>query len=92
MIAPPITMIGIMAIIAKTVISKGILSEFSVASHGEGKTNLKISVPENGKCYLKLIYYLKKEMPLLEENHILGFDEIEVSQKDAKCQDRKSVV
>ena len=25
-------------------------------------------------------------MPLLEENHILGFDEIEVSQKDAKCQ------
>ena len=68
------------------VISKGILSEFSVASHGEGKTNLKINVPENGKCYLKLIYYLKKEMPLLEENHILGFDEIEVSQKDAKCQ------
>ena len=68
------------------VISKGILSEFSVASHGEGKTNLKISVPENGKCYLELIYYLKKEMPLLEENHILGFDEIEVSQKDAKCQ------
>ena len=68
------------------VISKGILPEFSVAPHGEGKTNLKISVPENGKCYLKLIYYLKKEMPLLEENHILGFDEIEVSQKDAKCQ------
>ena len=25
-------------------------------------------------------------MPLLEEDHILGFDEIEVSQKDAKCQ------
>ena len=68
------------------VISKDILPEFSVAPHGEGKTNLKINVPENGKCYLKLIYYLKKEMPLLEENHILGFDEIEVSQKDAKCQ------
>ena len=68
------------------VISKGILSEFSVASHGEGKTNLKISVPENGKCYLKLIYHLKKELPLLDEDHILGFDEIEVSQKDAKCQ------
>ena len=68
------------------VISKDILSEFSVVPHGEGKTNLKISVPENGKCYLKLIYHLKKEMPLLEENHILGFDEIEVSQKDAKCQ------
>ena len=67
------------------VISKGILSEFSVASHGEGKTNLKISVPENGKCYLKLIYHLKKELPLLDEDHILGFDEIEVSKDDAKC-------
>ena len=67
------------------VISKDILSEFSVAPHGEGKTNLKISVPENGKCYLKLIYHLKKELPLLDEDHILGFDEIEVSKEDTKC-------
>ena len=68
------------------VIGKGKLSEVSVAPHSEGKTNLKVNVPESGKCYLKLIYHLKKEMPLLEEDHILGFDEIEVSQKDAKCQ------
>ena len=68
------------------VISKGILPEFSVAPHSEGKTNLQVNVPENGKCYLKLTYHLKKEMPLLEEDYILGFDEIEVSQKDAKCQ------
>ena len=67
------------------VISKGILPEFSVAPHGEGKTNLKINVPENGKFYLKLIYHLKKEVPLLDEDHILGFDEIEVSKDDAKC-------
>mgnify|MGYP000750812579 FL=1 len=67
------------------VISKGILPEFSVAPHGEGKTNLKSNVPENGKCYLKLIYHLKKELPLLDEDHILGFDEIEVSKEDTKC-------
>ena len=67
------------------VISKGILPEFSVAPHGKGKTNLKINVPENGKCYLKLIYHLKKELPLLNEDHILGFDEIEVSKEDTKC-------
>ena len=67
------------------VISKGILPEFSVAPHGEEKTNLKINVPENGKCYLKLIYHLKKELPLLDEDHILGFDEIEVSKEDTKC-------
>lgn len=67
------------------VISKGLLPGFSVAPHGEGKTNLKINVPENGKCYLKLIYHLKKELPLLDEDHILGFDEIEVSKEDTKC-------
>ena len=67
------------------VISKGILPEFSVAPHSEGKINLKINVPESGKCYLKLIYHLKKELPLLDEDHILGFDEIEVSKEDTKC-------
>ena len=67
------------------VISKGILPEFSVAPHGEGKTNLKINVPESGKCYLKFIYHLKKDLPLLDEDHILGFDEIEVSKDGAKC-------
>ena len=67
------------------VISKGKLPEVSVAPHSEGKINLKINVPENGKCYLKLIYHLKKELPLLDEEHILGFDEIEVSKDDAKC-------
>ena len=68
------------------IISKGKLPEVSAAPHSEGKINLKINVPESGKCYLKFIYHLKKELPLLDEDHILGFDEIEVSQKDAKCQ------
>ena len=67
------------------VISKGKLPEVSAAPHSEGKINLKINVPESGKCYLKFIYHLKKKLPLLDENHILGFDEIEVSKDDAKC-------
>ena len=67
------------------VISKGKLQEVSAAPHSEGKINLKINVPESGKCYLKFIYHLKKELPLLDEDHILGFDEIEVSKEDTKC-------
>lgn len=67
------------------VISKGKLPEVSAAPHSDGKINLKINVPESGKCYLKLIYHLKKELPLLDEDYILGFDEIEVSKDDAKC-------
>ena len=53
-------------------IGKGKLPEVSAAPHSEGKTNLKINVPVNGKCYLKLIYHLKKEVPLLDKDHILG--------------------
>ncbi|MGO5313315.1 glycoside hydrolase family 2 TIM barrel-domain containing protein [Bilifractor sp. LCP21S3_A7] len=67
------------------VIGKGKLPEVSAAPHSEGKTNLKINVPESGKCYLKFIYHLKKKLPLLDEDHILGFDEIEVSKDGAKC-------
>ncbi|MGO5166591.1 MULTISPECIES: glycoside hydrolase family 2 TIM barrel-domain containing protein [unclassified Candidatus Paralachnospira] len=67
------------------VISKGKLPEVSAAPHSEGKINIKINVPESGKCYLKFIYHLKKELPLLDEDHILGFDEIEVSKDGAKC-------
>ena len=67
------------------VISKGKLPEVSAAPHSEGKINLKINVPESGKCYLKFIYHLKKELPLLDEDHILGFDEIEVSKDGATC-------
>ena len=67
------------------VISKGKLPEVSAAPHSDGRINLKINVPESGKCYLKFIYNLKKELPLLDEDYILGFDEIEVSKDDAKC-------
>ena len=67
------------------VISKGKLPEVSAAPHSEGKINLKINVPESGKCYLKFIYHLKKKLPLLDEDHILGFDEIEVSKDGATC-------
>ena len=67
------------------VISKGKIPEVSAAPHSEGKIDLKINVPESGKCYLKFIYHLKKELPLLDEDHILGFDEIEVSKDGAKC-------
>ena len=34
-------------------IGKGKLAEVSVVPHSEGKTNLQVNVPENGKCYLK---------------------------------------
>lgn len=49
------------------IISKGKLPAFSVAPHQEGKTKLELSIPGNGKVYLKLIYRLKKSAALLEK-------------------------
>ena len=65
-------------------ISKGKLPAFSAAPHQEGKTKLELSIPGNGKVYLKLIYRLKKAAALLEKNHVLGFDEIQLSGSHLK--------
>lgn len=68
------------------VIGKGKLSEVSILPHCDGSTTLKLSIPENGKVYLKLFYKLKKDIPLLSKAYVLGFDEIDVSSKGAKNQ------
>lgn len=65
-------------------IGKGKLSAISAAPHGDGRTTLKAEIPQDGKVYMKLIYKLRKEMPLLEKGYILGFDEIRLSKKEAK--------
>ena len=66
------------------VIGKGKLSEVSILPHCDGSTTLKLSIPENGKVYLKLFYKLKKDILLLSKAYVLGFDEIDVSSKGAK--------
>lgn len=68
------------------VIEQGKVPDFSVLPHQDGKTNLKLNLPGNGKVYLKFVYRLKKEMPLLEKDAILGFDEQNVSAPGAKNQ------
>ena len=69
-------------------ISKGKLAEVSVHHIVKGKISLNINVPENGKCYLEnLIYQLqKRKCHCWRKTTFWEFDEIEVSQKDAKCQ------
>lgn len=57
-------------------VQKGKLSPFSVMPHTDGVTELNVTIPSEGKIYLKLIYRLKKETPFLKKNFILGFDEI----------------
>ena len=64
-------------------IGKGKLLECDAAPHTDGVIQCKLMIPQNGKIYLKLIYRLKKALPLLEKDYILGFDEIDLTRDGA---------
>ena len=65
-------------------VGKGKLSNVFANPHEDGKVALKLQIPSEGKVYLKLIYRLKKEIPLLEKGHVLGFDEIKLLNEDGR--------
>lgn len=63
-------------------VEKGKLANVVAAPHSDAEVELKLQVPNIGKVYLKLIYRLKKEMPLLEQGYELGFDEMKLANED----------
>ena len=63
-------------------VEKGKLANVVASPHSDAKVELKLQVPNTGKIYLKLIYRLKKEMPLLEHGYELGFDEMKLANED----------
>lgn len=63
-------------------VEKGKLANVVAAPHSDAMVELKLQVPSTGKVYLKLIYRLKKQMPLLKPGHELGFDEIKLANED----------
>lgn len=68
-------------------VNKGTLPNLSAAPHSDTETVLNLQIPERGKIFLKLRYRLKKEIPLLEPGYELGFDEIKLTNEDARnCQ------
>ena len=58
----------------------------SIPAHGEGKIKLPVSVPDKGKCYLRVFYYLKNGTPLMQPDTLLGFDEILLTNADGRNQ------
>lgn len=68
------------------VIRSGKLETISVAPHRDGQTQLRPDVPQAGQVYLRLIYRLKKRIPLMEPGQILGFDEIRLQNADDRNQ------
>ncbi len=53
-----------------------------IPPRNEGYARLKISIPEKGRCCLKLKYLLKHKTELLPEGFLLGFDELSIETAD----------
>ena len=58
----------------------------SIAPHKDGEMELKVKVPTKGRVFLKITYTLNKEMGLVPEAHVLGFDEIKLTNEDGRNQ------
>lgn len=58
----------------------------SIPAGGEGTIKIPLHVPQNGKCYLKITYYLQKTSQLLCDGEELGFDEILLENEDPRNQ------
>ena len=68
------------------VIASGSVEVPSVAPHSNAALQLPISVPESGKCFLKVFYFLKNASALLPAGFELGFDEIALANSDSRHQ------
>lgn len=58
----------------------------AILHHGEGTLRLNIQVPNKGRCYLRLDYYLKDATELLPAGFHLGFDEVALKNADERNQ------
>ena len=59
---------------------------FTLPPHSENSLPLAVHIPDKGKCFLKIFYHCKKDMPLRSEGHLLGFDEILLENEDSRNQ------
>lgn len=64
----------------------GVLMPFSVKPGEVRSTWLNITIPQKGRSYLKISYYLRRETELVPAGHLLGFDEIPLHTEDDRNQ------
>ncbi len=61
------------------VVGKGAVEDVSlldIPAHGEKAVPIAFEVPEMGKCFLKVSYYLKEAGEILPAGFLLGFEEV----------------
>ncbi|MDO5424090.1 MAG: glycoside hydrolase family 2 TIM barrel-domain containing protein [Eubacteriales bacterium] len=64
----------------------------AVKPHEDGTLRLAVSVPEKGRCYLKVTYHLAETTELLPADFVLGFDEIALKNADASNQKKAELL
>lgn len=64
----------------------GRLPELEVPPQETGSTFIHVTVPDCGRSYLKLFYYLKKDTTLVAKGHLLGQEEILLHTDDDRNQ------
>ena len=69
------------------VVEKGTIETPSIKPGCTEMTSLEIKVPEKGNAFLKIYYYSSKEVALVPEGHLLGFDEVKLETADNRNQE-----
>lgn len=69
------------------VAGKGVVEDqalLDIAAHGEGVVPVAFDVPGEGKCFLKVSYYLKEATEVLPAGYLLGFDELALRNESSQ--------
>ena len=65
---------------------KQFILQESVLPHKKGTILLDITVPDSGKCYLKVSYHLRHGTSVMAQGSRMGFDEILLKNQDGRNQ------
>lgn len=70
------------------VIEEGSIDDLpSISARAIGSITLPVTIPDSGRCYLKVTSHLKRSSELVEAGHVLGFDEVPLDVADPRNQD-----
>ncbi len=56
----------------------------NIPPQSEGRVQLRLNVPQKGKCFLKLYYYARTGSMLVDEGYPMGFDEVPLENSDPR--------
>ena len=76
------------------VVEKGVVTDqelLDIPAHEERAVPIAFTVPEGGKCFLKVSYYLKEASEILAAGFLLGFEETALENSSSENQRVKEI-